>query len=115
MSLFVSDYDVNSEEMNPSSNSSKNIFSFSKTNSTNISKTNSGNIIRINEPIILEEKESNNYFFEINTKNSFNIDYSKDYSDLENKLDKELQIDSSQFHPDTQIMQTPSILDWKYI
>ena len=95
MSLFVSDYDVNSEEMNPSSNSSKNIFSFSKTNSTNISKTNSGNIIRINEPIILEEKESNNYFFEINTKNSFNIDYSKDYSDLENKLDKELQIDSN--------------------
>ena len=29
------------------------------------------------------------------TKNSFNIDYSKDYSDLENKLDKELQIDSN--------------------
>ena len=95
MSFFISDYDVNSEEMNPSSNSSKNIYSFSKTNSTNISKTNSGNIIRINEPIILEQKETNNYFFEINTKNSFNIKYSKDYSNLDIKLDKELQIDSN--------------------
>ena len=39
MSFLFSDYDINSEEMNPSSNSSKTIFSISNMN--NSSTTNS--------------------------------------------------------------------------
>ena len=88
MSFLFSDYDINSEEMNPSSNSSKTLFSISNMN--NSSTTNS---TKINETSIQEELE-NNYFLEINTKNSFNINYKKYYADIENKLNKELQTNS---------------------
>ena len=88
MSFLFSDYDINSEEMNPSSNSSKTIFSISNMNNSSV--TNSS---KINETSIQEELE-NNYFLEINTKNSFNINYKKYYADIENKLSKELQANS---------------------
>ncbi len=95
MSSLFSDYDINSEEMNPGSNSSTTLFCLSKANSSSISKTNSTNISKINEPPIYEQLEPNNFFLEINTKNSFKINYNKDYSYLENKLNKDLQSDLS--------------------
>ncbi len=94
MSSLFSDYDINSEEMNPGSNSSTTLFCLSKANSSSISKTNSTNISKINEPPIYEQLEPNNFFLEINTKNSFNINYKKYYADIENKLSKELQTNS---------------------
>ena len=91
MSTIFSDYDVNSEEMNPESNSSTTLLSISKTGSTTFSKTNSMNIPKIKD----NQSESYNYFLEINTKNSFNLNYSQEFSDLENALNKEIQSESN--------------------
>ena len=91
MSTIFSDYDVNSEEMNPESNSSTTLLSISKTGSTTFSKTNSMNIPKIKD----NQSESYNYFLEINTKNSFDLNYSQEFSDLENALNKEIQSESN--------------------
>ena len=91
MSTIFSDYDVNSEEMNPESNSSTTLLSISKTGSTTFSKTNSMNIPKIKD----NQNESYNYFLEINTKNSFNLNYSQEFSELENTLNKEIQSESN--------------------
>ena len=89
MSLIISDYDIYSEDMNPSSNSSKAIFSvYNPTNSTTstnsiITKSSSSNNIRDNikvkETYWKEKNESNNYFLEINSKNSFKINHYNKY------------------------------------
>ena len=91
MSSLFSDCDINSEEMNPTSNSSTTLFSISKTTSTNLSKTNSISIQKIN----YSQNEPINYFLEINTKNSFDFNYSKNFSELENILNKEIQSESN--------------------
>ena len=92
MSLFLSDYDIDSEELNPGSNSSKTIFS-SIANSSSISKTVSTIFSKINESSVDEQNETNNYFLEINTKNFFKINCFKDFTELDNKINKALQID----------------------
>ena len=97
MSLLIQDYDIYSEDLNPSSNSSKAILSIYNatysTTSTNsiITKSSSSNNIRdnikIKETYLKEKNESNNYFLEINSKNSFKINYYNKYlTDLDNIL-----------------------------
>ena len=92
MSSLLFDCDVNSEEMNPGSNSSTTLFSISKGINSEII---SNDISKINEPSVNEQLKSSNYFLEINTKNSFKINHTKDYSYLDNKLNKDLQSDLS--------------------
>ena len=98
MSLLLSDYDIYSEELNSNSTSSKTIFSIYDQSNSFISKTNSGNNLKIDEEKekIKKFDESNNYYLDMNSKNSFEIKYYNKYnSDLENILNKELQGDSN--------------------
>ena len=114
MSLIISDYDIYSEDMNPSSNSSKAIFSvYNPTNSTTstnsiITKSSSSNNIRDNikvkETYWKEKNESNNYFLEINSKNSFKINhYNKYLTDLDNILNINKQ---NEYNLETKIKNT---------
>ena len=90
MALLLNEFDIFSEELNPGSNSSKTLFSVLSKNSSNID-----NISKITEQSFQKNEDfPSNYYLEINSKNSFNINYEKNYSDLDNKINKELQTDS---------------------
>ena len=97
MSFLLTDNDIYSEDLNSNSTSSKNIFSICNSINSFISKTNTGNNLKFNEiKEKLEELDSNNYYFEINSKNTFEINYYNNCSsDLDNVLNMEFQGDSN--------------------
>ena len=90
MSLIFPEFDIESEEINPGSNSTKTLFSIISKSSTTfdvISKNSESSEPR-------EEICQTNYFLEINAKSSFDINY-ENKPILENSFSKESKADSN--------------------